>query len=556
MSRFPTKHLRSRLVGENFFFPSENQNYSNALDFLIMNLQQFPDLCCTEEKLRKRGFRPNSPLKVLLNKRFPRSYKTRRVFYLHRVLNSVYKILVNEKTFDPTNSLMIIFNDCLASVFGMTLCSIDQLTEIIMLQLVPKTDPMLKTPYVHQASDLPTPPSVNRAKSPGLCIIDRCPAVPFDRPLHDNSLYSICDEFRELIKPLYPLENLESNTCNFWHQTVISYVTSKYDIIFNKCNLLAYMIADDPLGKILKIQSFHCSQAVLILKLLIVSTVENTPPVEYEIDILAAQQEEDRRTTFHDTRCSSDEDTDINTTIIINTTTTTGVVFPENQGSAMSENTHSRRISDGFEADIEIDNEDGVSHPTEKINTLYSTDRVCLNCAEVLTSAIKYCSPCWELRKSWIPNQPKRKRKRIRTRSGTRSNGDLSQSQAETIDLPPNSDIEGKAKKTTLDLFQQWVANISSTSSRKIDENKEFLSKLIDEYQSYSSSGSCRLGIDSGTSEPIFCTYCINAKSNAGFVHGNSVHKGACYKCAKKIFKQHLPCPLCRRKIEKIVMIC
>ena len=50
----------------------------------------------------------------------------------------------------------------------------------------------------------------------------------------------------------------------------------------------------------------------------------------------------------------------------------------------------------------------------------------------------------------------------------------------------------------------------------------------------------------------MLCTLCCAAPKNACLVHGRISHQVCCYSCAKKLFKNHRGCPVCRRKIEKI----
>ncbi len=54
-------------------------------------------------------------------------------------------------------------------------------------------------------------------------------------------------------------------------------------------------------------------------------------------------------------------------------------------------------------------------------------------------------------------------------------------------------------------------------------------------------------------SEQLKCTICLNNKINSGFLHGNTIHIVACYQCAKKTQHQQRTCPICRRRITKVV---
>lgn len=59
----------------------------------------------------------------------------------------------------------------------------------------------------------------------------------------------------------------------------------------------------------------------------------------------------------------------------------------------------------------------------------------------------------------------------------------------------------------------------------------------------------------SSSKADLLCNFCLTKKKNAGIIHGRIVHQICCYPCAKKLYKRKEPCPLCRRKIEKICQV-
>jgi len=56
-----------------------------------------------------------------------------------------------------------------------------------------------------------------------------------------------------------------------------------------------------------------------------------------------------------------------------------------------------------------------------------------------------------------------------------------------------------------------------------------------------------------GTSQ--LCTLCCQRPKDASFIHGRLAHQVCCYPCAKKLWKKQATCPVCRRKVERIVKI-
>lgn len=55
--------------------------------------------------------------------------------------------------------------------------------------------------------------------------------------------------------------------------------------------------------------------------------------------------------------------------------------------------------------------------------------------------------------------------------------------------------------------------------------------------------------------EPPACDFCMSRPRDAGIVHGRIIHNVCCYPCAKKLVKERKPCPVCRRRMEKIARI-
>ncbi len=51
------------------------------------------------------------------------------------------------------------------------------------------------------------------------------------------------------------------------------------------------------------------------------------------------------------------------------------------------------------------------------------------------------------------------------------------------------------------------------------------------------------------------CSICMVRDKNAGFVHGKIAHIYSCYVCADKILKKSGKCPICRKKILRVVKI-
>lgn len=54
--------------------------------------------------------------------------------------------------------------------------------------------------------------------------------------------------------------------------------------------------------------------------------------------------------------------------------------------------------------------------------------------------------------------------------------------------------------------------------------------------------------------DDVLCVICLSAKKEAGFVHGNSVHRCCCVECARDIMEHGgKKCPICRQEIEHVI---
>lgn len=50
------------------------------------------------------------------------------------------------------------------------------------------------------------------------------------------------------------------------------------------------------------------------------------------------------------------------------------------------------------------------------------------------------------------------------------------------------------------------------------------------------------------------CVVCLDRPKQYGFFHGSTVHRCCCKTCAQKVWRSRAQqCPICRRKIEKVV---
>lgn len=131
-----------------------------------------------------------------------------------------------------------------------------------------------------------------------------------------------------------------------------------------------------------------------------------------------------------------------------------------------------------------------------------------------------YCNNCYKAKKKFFPPRPKSRKKRRAdlTKSGSESVTVVSDSIASSQD----SGCGGSGSQESIDeTDNQFSSKPSSSNGNFNDEN--------------------------------VCEICCERTRNGLFLHGNSCHLYGCYQCAKKTWVSIGVCPLCRKKVSKVI---
>jgi len=186
----------------------------------------------------------------------------------------------------------------------------------------------------------------------------------------------------------------------------------------------------------------------------------------------------------------------------------------------------------------------------------------CLNCKQPNTPYIRYCSACYKERKGWLPDRPKPKKKRVEKskNDGNSSKNSSKKGQKSTKGQLIKSSQKGRPiyerSLSELTTSSQETEPSSSQDSGFSEEKAPELNSSDEDDQKTEKNLVKRIGDEKMNnflaSPNMLCTLCCAAPKNACLVHGRISHQVCCYSCAKKLFKNHRGCPVCRRKIEKI----
>lgn len=284
---------------------------------------------------------------------------------------------------------------------------------------------------------------------------------------------------------------------------------------------------------------------------------------EFEIDS-DADRENDRRHEEAD-KSDSGDDSDVQDIIVVEST------------RLIVETDRKER---DFWADSESDSEGGnfeLSNYDTEMGPKASDTWMCQKCHIKNPPMVRYCGRCWKERKGWLPDRPKPKHKKSsRSREahgGTGSGGSRNKNKRTAGQAVKSS--AGRADRATpshADPTNTSVASAGGSSEPSgssqetlpdsgYSQSQELFSPNEEEDRPANKNTLPPGFVDKrsktiATSRPdLLCNFCLTREKNAGIIHGRITHQICCYQCAKKLVKQRKPCPVCRRKIEKITEI-
>ena len=92
----------------------------------------------------------------------------------------------------------------------------------------------------------------------------------------------------------------------------------------------------------------------------------------------------------------------------------------------------------------------------------------------------------------------------------------------------------------------------NSNNKRKLDKQKMNLMKKRSIYENKNKSKVFETNSKISTN---LCMVCLINPKNSTFIHTKLGHTMCCYNCAKKYWKENPNCPVCNRKIERVIKI-
>lgn len=214
----------------------------------------------------------------------------------------------------------------------------------------------------------------------------------------------------------------------------------------------------------------------------------------------------------------------------------------------------------------------------------------CAQCDTPNTPLIRFCAKCWKIRKGWMPDRPKPRRKTRPVGSSSRRGLAAWGITRKALDRSLSDPGQGRDEADCGVVSEVLAVSDDEKSKDAVAEetstdsgigSQESLSSSSQELeagcsQDLSSESGCSVGIkcddamstssqdlgselsekmepDETKSESNLCMFCLSRPKDASFIHGRLGHQVCCYQCAKKYWNKSVRCPVCRRKIERIV---
>ena len=145
----------------------------------------------------------------------------------------------------------------------------------------------------------------------------------------------------------------------------------------------------------------------------------------------------------------------------------------------------------------------------------------CISCG-ITNDTMLYCGKCWKARGSWV------ERPKLRRRS-------------KECDTNKNMTVSVASDK--------GGGLVVAEADDRLNIDSEFESQEFD-------ISNLQKVLESTTSSQVsslLCEFCCLRPRNASLIHGLLAHQICCYPCAKRLWKKQARCPVCRRKVERIV---
>jgi E3 ubiquitin-protein ligase Mdm2 len=159
----------------------------------------------------------------------------------------------------------------------------------------------------------------------------------------------------------------------------------------------------------------------------------------------------------------------------------------------------------------------------------------CPNCAMPNWPLHRFCDFCWTLRPDWLP-APRRTLDKL--------TASCPESQTAVVEAADSFSVAAGNTGS--------YSSVSTSSSAFAEHNAVTSNNGIDN-RTLLETDALSLSSSVPAAATNTCMICISAPKNASIIHGSSGHQACCLRCAKRLKSRHLPCPVCRRPINRVI---
>ncbi|GLG96104.1 E3 ubiquitin-protein ligase Mdm2 [Gryllus bimaculatus] len=184
----------------------------------------------------------------------------------------------------------------------------------------------------------------------------------------------------------------------------------------------------------------------------------------------------------------------------------------------------------------------------------------CVRCKRKCTPLTRYCVKCFQLRKGYFPERPKRTHPRRRKRAASSRPGtaladpprnvvDLEQAQSsgsQSAEEQPVGKLEKGDSGISLGVSDEQLAPECASSSQS--------SSLV-QLRSQDSAPPEDADRESLSPRSELCFMCVNRPKDGAFIHSKSVHVLCCYQCALKVWNETKKCPMCNNRPHNVLKL-
>ena len=519
-----------------------------------------------------RKFMEGSPLRFYLGIKDPaRRYLDKEEVTLNEVLLSLKDVISMEKLYDEKNQAIILGDKALETAINCKACHLTEIRDIVCRQLIatgpPKpAQPVGRAPATsasttgsQPATRVPAASSAATGSQKTTTTSHTLGFITFEMP------FEIKEEFRAVLRTL---PEFPSGRKIFQYgeltKLLSQYILKNKGRLFDDRNIKVAICEGDLLGEAFGVRAFHRTQVSSLLRSqLIVPKVG--PPTEEPVQQPGAavnppppeagpsQAPESAPKDTLTTALSSGEETIYSEQG--NETTDIKELSPPDRGSSATSSEEEDDAPNGTEFEVDSSESGGQDQAgpansdedSEIADVVFLASEVlihegsdfwadssseegppskvlrgqeravggpgasrtpsllgrrwkCLRCDEPNQEAKSYCDRCWEERQESRPPRPS---------PGRRRRPPPPAGSAPTPGVSPSYRVPTP------------VPRPSATSLRPTQSREE-------------------------------CRFCFRIMDPAVLVHGKIAHQACCYPCAKRLMRERKPCPLCRRKVEKI----